>query len=110
MKITDDHDTLRVSEVQGFTGLEVDDLIRDLHLALQPKHSSIELDLARIRSADCDTVDALLTIYEEFDRGDVARAWRIINPPSELRQLLELVRLHHLFEITPPRPSRMILL
>lgn len=110
MNITADHDTLLVSEVQEFNGTEVDDLIRSLRAALRPTHATIELDLARIRSADCDTVDALLTIYEEFDRGATARAWRIVNPPPELRQLLELVRLHHLFEITPPRPSRMILL
>ena len=110
MKITAHHDRLQVSDVREFSETDVDDLIRDLRQALTPAHATIEFDLAHVRSADCDTVDALLAVYEEFDQDGVARSWRVITPPPDLRQLFELVRLHHLFEITPPRPSRMVLL
>lgn len=109
MKISTDQETLRVSDVQEFSEPDVDLLIRDLRQALKPSHSTIEFDLAHIRSADCDTVDAVLAVYEEFDRDGPARVWRMINLAPELRQLFELVRLHHLFEITPLHPPRMIL-
>lgn len=109
MKISTDHETLRVSDVQEFNEPDVDVLIRDIRQTLKPTHSIIEFDLAHIRSADCDTVDAVLAIYEEFDRESPARVWRMVNLAPELRQLFELVRLHHLFEITSPHPSGMIL-
>lgn len=109
MKITANNHTLRVSDVRAFNDPVVDELIRDLRTALKPDHVAIEFDLAHTREADCDTVDALLTVFEEFDRDGAVRAWRLVNPPPDLRQLLQLVRLHHVFEITPPHPSRMIL-
>jgi len=110
MKITTADETLQVSDLREFGPLEADDLIRDLRAALQPSHSTVEFDFALLRSADCDTADALLAVYAELDRGETARVWRVANPSSDLRQLFELVRLHHFFEITPPRPPRMILL
>lgn len=109
MNLSHDHDTLRVTGAREFTESQVDDLIRDLRRALKPDHSAIEIDLAHTRGADSETVDALLALYEEFDRDGTTRTWRLRNPPPELRQLLELVRLHRLFEITPPRPVRTIL-
>ncbi len=111
MKITTDDETLRVSDLRELGEPEAGGLIRDLRTALTPAHSTVEFDLAHLRSADCDTIDALLAVYEEFDRGGgPARVWRVTNPPPDLRQLFELVRLHHLFEITPPRPARLIAL
>ena len=50
-------------------------------------------------------IDVLLALHEEFHLEDTPLAWRVQHPPPELRQLLELVRLHHLFEILPPRPA-----
>ena len=46
-------------------------------------------------------VDRLLAIQGTAPRAD-AFAWRLVNPPPDVRQLLELVRLHRVFEITPP--------
>ena len=110
MKITTESETLRVSELRELKEPDADELIRDLSAALQPSHSTIEFDLTQLRSADCETVDALMTVHEKFAHGGTAVSWRIMNPPPDLRQLFELVRLHRLFEITPPRPSRMVLL
>ncbi len=110
MKISSDHETLRVSELRELRDPDTDDLIHDLRTALSPAHGTIEFDLSLLRSADCETVDALMTVHEELSRADAALAWRITNPSPELRQLFELVRLHRLFEITPPRPPRLILL
>lgn len=110
MKITTETETLRVSDLRELKEPDADELVRDLRAALKPTHSTIEFDLTQLRSADCETVDALMTVHEKFARAGTAFSWRIMNPPSDLRQLFELVRLHRLFEITPPRPPRMILL
>jgi len=110
MKIKSYDDTLRVSDLREFDELQAGELIRDLHASLQPIHSTIEFDLTLVRAADTETVDALLAIHDEFDQGAGTLVWRVLNPPPELRQLFELMRFHHFFEITPPRPPRMILL
>ncbi|HWA26672.1 MAG TPA: STAS domain-containing protein [Lacunisphaera sp.] len=110
MKITSQDDTLRVSDLRELDERTAGELIPELRAALRPEHSTIEFDLTLLRACETETVDALLSIYDEFDREGASFGWRLLNPPSELRQLFELVRLHHFFEITPPRPPRMILL
>lgn len=110
MKISAESETLRVSDLRELKEPDIDELVRDVRTALKSEHTTIEFDLSLLRSADCETVDALMTAYEEIDPGDGALSWRITNPPPDLRQLCELVRMHRLFEITPPRPPRMILL
>lgn len=110
MKITTDDETLRVTDLREFSELAAGELIRELRATLQPGHSAIEFDLTYLRSADSETVDALRTIHAQLDRSGAALVWRVMNPPPDLRQLFELVRLHHCFDITPPRPPRMILL
>lgn len=110
MKITAGYDTIHVSDLRDFDERQAEGLVHDLRLALRPPHSVIEFDLAHLRSADCATVDALLAVYEGIDEAGAGLVWRLLNPSPDLRQLCELVRLHHVFEITPPRPPRMVLL
>jgi anti-anti-sigma regulatory factor len=110
MKITTDCDTLRVTDLHESADLEEDILVHDIRAALTPSHATIEFDLAQLRAIHCGIADALLTVYDELNHAGRQFTWRVVNPPPELRQLFELMRLHHLFEITPPRSPRMILL
>src|SRR5437870_3985895 len=105
MKITAAHDTLRVSDLRDLNDVQADELVHDLRAALTPAHATIEFDLAQLRAIHCGTVDALLAVYEKLNRAGTSFTWRVLNPPPDLRQLFELVRLHHLFEITPPRTA-----
>lgn len=109
MKITTTSDTLRVSDLYDLHELQVDDLARSIRTALTPAHAVIEFDLAQLRSSDCGSIDVLLGIREELNQPG-SLTWRVVNPPPDFRQLLELVRLHHLFEITPPRVPHLVYL
>jgi anti-anti-sigma regulatory factor len=110
MKITTDCDTLRVTDLHESADLEEDVLVPSIRSALTPAHATIEFDLAQLRAIHCGIADALLAVYDELNRTGGSITWRLVNPPPELRQLFELMRLHHLFEIRPPRSPRMILL
>jgi anti-anti-sigma regulatory factor len=104
MKITTESDTLRVSDLRELTEEQADEIIEGVSAALTPDISAISLDLTQLRGIDGDTANLLRSIQEEFaEVGGLA--WRVFNPPPEARQLFELVRLHHLFEINPPRAS-----
>ena len=109
MKIIPAYDTLRVSDLRELNDLRADELIHDLRAALTPAHVTIEFDLAQLRAIHCGTVDALLAVHEALNRAGTRLTWRVLNPPPDLRQLFELVRLHHLIEITPPRMPAMAL-
>lgn len=109
MRITTDCATLRVTDLRELNELQTDELVQDIRTALTPAHATIEFDLAQLRAIHCGTVDVLLAVHEELNRAGSRFTWRVLNPPPDLRQLFELVRLHHLFEITPPRIPLMIL-
>lgn len=103
MKIKTQSAILQVTELRELNESRAYALIRGIRDALTPDISTIEFDLAQLRSIDCATVDVLLAVHEEFNQEGTSLAWRVLDPPPDVRQLFELVRLHHLFEIVPPR-------
>jgi anti-anti-sigma regulatory factor len=108
MKITTESDTLRVSELRELTEDQADDIIEGIRASLTPEIAVITLDLTQLRRIDGETADLLRSIQEEFALVG-GLVWRVLNPPPQARQLFELVRLHHLFEINPPRAAGMSL-
>ena len=105
MRISLDRETVRVTDLVELDEERAEDLIRGLRAVLAPEHAALEIDLGRLSAVDCAVVDALLAIHEEFHAANGGLAWRLLDPAPELRQLLELVRLHRLFEITPSRSA-----
>lgn len=105
MKITTEADTLRISDLRELTEATGDALVDAIHAELTPAHAAIEFDLSHVQGIDSEIIDVLLALHEEFHLEDRPLVWRVNHPSPELRQLLELVRLHHLFEIIPPRPA-----
>jgi len=108
MKITTESDTLRVSELRELTEEQADEIIEGVRAALTPDIAAVTVDLTQLRRVDGETAGWLRTIQEEF-AATGGLVWRVLNPPPEARQLFELVRLHHLFEINPPRAAGMSL-
>ena len=104
MKLTLQANTLRVTELRELNEDVADELIEGIRSALRADTENITLDLTQLRAIDGDTASLLRSVREEFSALE-GLAWRMINPPPEARQLFELVRLHRLFEINPPRVS-----
>jgi anti-anti-sigma regulatory factor len=109
MKLKVDTDTVRVSDLRDLNEDQAGELAADIGAAVSGGARIVEFDLSQFRAIDCGAVDCLLAIRDNVARvGDVV--WRLVNPPPDLRQLLELVRLHRVFEITPPRIPEMSVL
>ncbi|MDB6115730.1 MAG: Anti-sigma factor antagonist [Verrucomicrobia bacterium] len=103
MKIENESDTLRISELRDLDEDRVLELSRGIRRALRPDVRAIELDLSQVRSIDSDGADMLVAIHDGVNRMGFMPAWRVVNPVPGVRQFLELVRLHRLFEILPAR-------
>lgn len=109
MKIKVDTDTVRVSDLRELNEDQAGELAADIGAAVTGGVRAVEFDLSQFRAIDCSVVDRLLSIHDAVARvGNLV--WRLVNPPPDVRQLLELVRLHRVFEITPPRIPEMSVL
>jgi len=104
MKIITEADTLRVTELRELNEDQAEALIEGIRSALTPDIEAVTFDLTQLRVIDGDTAELLRSVQEEFAVVG-GLAWKMFNPPPEARQLFELVRLHHLFEINPPDVS-----
>jgi anti-anti-sigma factor len=65
---------------------------------------SVEIDLSQTKIVDGAGLGALMSLYETANehRKRKGLAMRLTNPTPTVQQMIELARLHHLFEITPP--------
>lgn len=109
MKIKVDSDTVRVSDLRELGDDQAGELAADIGAAVSRGIKAVEFDLSQFRAIDYGVVDRLLAIHDAVARA-ASLVWRVVNPPPDVRQLLELVRLHRVFEITPPRISEMSVL
>ncbi len=65
--------------------------------AIQPEHSRVDLDLSMTRFVDSSGLGALIALNKLMNsrQGHV----RILNPLPAVLQILELTRMHRVFEI-----------
>ena len=90
-------DTLRLS---GFGELNAGNAtaFRDeARAALTDRQTCIEVDLSQTRFVDSSGLGALISLYKTMctRSGKI----RLVNPTEPVNQLLELTRMHRLFEI-----------
>jgi anti-anti-sigma regulatory factor len=109
MKLKLDTDTVRISDLRDLDEDQAGDLAADIGAAVSGGAKVVEFDLSQFRAIDCSVVDRLIAIHDAVSRAG-ALVWRVVNPPPDVRQLLELVRLHRVFEISPPRIPEMSVL
>jgi anti-anti-sigma factor len=84
--------------------------VRDaLCAAIVPGLHAIEIDLSQLHFVDGCGLGALAALYRTATEADAADApvIRLINPQPAVQQVIELTRLHHLFEITS-RPEELV--
>lgn len=106
MKLKLETDTVRVSDLRDLGDDQAGELAADIGAAVAAGARTVEFDLSQFRAIDYSVVDRLIAIHDAVSRVG-SLVWRVVNPPPDVRQLLELVRLHRVFEITPPRIREM---
>ena len=97
MKIQIQGDTLKVSEVVEL-GAAISDEFRDeVRAALTEGQRNIEIDLSQTTFLDSCGLGALIGLHKTAcsRQGTL----RLLNPLPPVRQILELTRMHRVFEI-----------
>jgi anti-anti-sigma factor len=103
MKIEGTPDGIRISGVRDLDEEHAGEIIEGVRSALPPDPRVIEFDLSRVPALDAEGVGVLLEAHDAVTRLGAAPVWRLTHPAPAVRQLLELVRLHRVFEIVPSR-------
>ena len=76
--------------------------------ALEPELDTIEIDLAQTSLVDSSGLGALISVYKAANQSNNngGVTLRLLNPLPPVQQVIELTRLHHLFEVEQrPDPS-----
>ena len=99
MKIeTQEGDILAVTGLVELVAANASQVRDDIRAALTSTHAALELDLSQVTFLDSSGLGALISLQKALrsQNGTV----RLINPAANVRQILELTRLHRVFEIT----------
>lgn len=98
MKITQDGDSLNISDVKDLCSANSETFHHEVCRSLSPNVKTIEVDLSQTRFVDSCGLGALTGVYKTATRnGDVTL--RLVNPSAPLQQMFELTRLHRIFEV-----------
>ena len=97
MKIHHQTNTLQLSEITELNAGNSAVLCQDARAALRDGITVIDVDLSLTRMIDSSGLGALISLHKTMcARGGSVQ---IINPTSSVQQILELTRLHRVFEI-----------
>jgi anti-anti-sigma factor len=108
MDISRQDGTLSVKGLRELSSANAHSFHSTVATALSHDLKAIEIDLSQTHAVDGAGLGALVSLYETA-KGHTNRAGfaiRLTNPTPPVQQLIELARLHHLFEITPPDGTR----
>ena len=97
MKIQYQPKTLILSEIPELNATNSAALRDDARAALKDDLTNLDVDLSQTRFVDSSGLGTLIALHKTMcSRGG---AVRILNPTSSVQQILELTRLHRVFEI-----------
>ena len=97
MKIQRQDKTLVLSDIAELSATTSSGVRDDARAALREGVDAIDADLSQTRFVDSSGLGALIALHKTMSaRGG---ALRIINPSPGVQQILELTRLHRVFEI-----------
>jgi anti-sigma B factor antagonist len=99
MKIAHDGETLVVSQLPELSAGNSDAFRRAMCMALPPALKVIEVDLSETRFVDSCGLGALMGVHKTATRMNSGVLVRLVNPPGPIQQLVELTRLHHVFDV-----------
>ena len=98
MKITQDGDSVNISEVKDLCSANSENFRHEVCKCLPASVKTIEVDMSQTKFVDSCGLGALIGVYKTATRnGDVTL--RLVNPSAPLQQMFELTRLHRIFEV-----------
>jgi len=104
MDITRQNGTLSVAGIRELNSANAHSFRSAIATAMSHDLQTIEIDLSQTQIVDGTGLGALVSLYETANK-DASRegvAFRLKNPRPAVQQMIELARLHYLFEIAPP--------
>lgn len=107
MKILQQSETLRISDLKDLGATSAQSFKDEVRAALPEGLQVIEIDLSQTVFVDSCGLGALIAIYKTAcsgnghngGNGNGGCTLRLVNPTPPVQQLLELTRMHRLFEI-----------
>jgi anti-anti-sigma factor len=104
MDIRHQNGTLRVSGIRELNAANARKFHSTVATALSQDLQAIEIDLSQTHVLDGAGLGALVLLYETASERIKREGFvlRLTNPTSSVQQIIELARLHHLFEVTTP--------
>jgi anti-sigma B factor antagonist len=97
MKIEHEGETMRISGVLQLGAANANDFRDQARAALTDGQKQIEIDLSQTTFIDSCGLGALIALHKTAcsRKGAV----RLLNPQPPVQQILELTRMHHIFQI-----------
>ncbi|HZQ47216.1 MAG TPA: STAS domain-containing protein [Verrucomicrobiae bacterium] len=97
MKMQIQGDTLRITEVKELDVANSKDFRNEARAALSAAQKNIEIDLSQTMLLDSCGLGTLISLHKMTSNRN--GAVRLLNPTPGIRQILELTRMHRIFEI-----------
>ena len=99
MEIIQHEQVLRIRGIRALSGGHAHSIRDTICAALTPDIETIEMDLSETSQVDGCGLGALVALYKASNYGRLTL--RLLHPQPAVQQVIELTRLHHLFEVVP---------
>ncbi|MDB6031725.1 MAG: hypothetical protein JWM16_2063 [Verrucomicrobiales bacterium] len=99
MKISAQDSILNISDIKELGASNSENFRKEVRAAIPDPVRAIEVDLSQTNFLDSCGLGALISIYKLANNNPQPVAFRLLNPTPPIQQILELTRLHRLFEI-----------
>jgi len=97
MKTQNDGETLRVSALAELSAANANSFRDETRQVFGEDQRNIEIDLSQTMAVDSCGLGALVALHKTTSaRGGVVR---LLNPTPPVQQILELTRMHRIFEV-----------
>jgi anti-sigma B factor antagonist len=97
MKQQNDGETLRISGITELSATNANSFRDEAREAFGQEQRNIEIDLSQATAVDSCGLGALVALHKTTSaRGGILR---LLNPTPPVQQILELTRMHRIFEV-----------
>jgi anti-anti-sigma factor len=106
MKLDRQNGTLTVHGIRELSAANARSFREAVCAAFSPGLRVVEIDLSQMSFVDGGGLGALASLYVAASGpgGGEIQVIRLLHPQPPVQQLLELARMHQVFEIVPPSP------